>query len=882
MATFADYEQALKAGTIHPIARLEFLNEAGFSDFEITDDFIQDGTITCNKQDGVRRTASITLSNLDQEYNINVNKIWIGQQVRILAGIRLPSGEDYLFPQGIFYITNPEETYNPTTKTIRLNLVDKWAGIDGTVGGTLDGIYQINPGDDLFVAAKELLLLDRGNGRPLDPIPPVLDSAYMSKVSYIVDGNGISTEIPFTQAPYTLRTDAESTYADVLLGVNTMLVSTCGYDNTGRLRFTYANSDVKNTDRPIAWEFSVNERELYSATFMHDFNAMCNDVRVIGATVNGVQVTGRATNRNPASDCCVARVGYHTHTETQSKYYTYEQCNELARYYLRRKTIIQKQVTFTSTPLYHLNEDMLVTLLRPEISGIPELYLVTGFTMPLGGTGAMTINAVSVSDIDIFENWDAAYSLTVLCSHGGAIIYETGEQPSFSSTADVTYTLMDANNIEYSTHLSALSAAPTQVSNHTLWFDNSSGYPATSTNMYEYLSGSQFTKLNNTVYVSSTTPSNPSDQDFWFDSSSSSHFLYIYFSEFGGFVPLSLDSYIEDSVEPFCGQDGYMYIDTSQTPCVMKRYTASNATWGSIITHVKIATDGIDTDFSVNDEVTINPTPFGETSDVKIVSDVGEGYITVVACMPFMTHIDSGEITITKSGDRQLPSSITKFEVPQNQVVTFTVSPPVGGITYTISKVTLNGIAIDHNGQTCSFEMPKYDSTINFVLSGINGADLIFTYSGTSSISTLTEGSRSWKVVTLSTSGILEFDADQVANGIILDIHARGAGGGSNSTASGLNGYDVSVNSVYIDYPSITINVLDGGVYNSDRGRFGSESSWGGYTVYAPGGPGAGNNSGNGGQLQNIFGLIENTTYGSGGSIGNAGTKGAVWFRIAN
>lgn len=660
MATFAEYERALRDGTIYPIARLEFLDEYGYPDFEITDDFISDGTLTCNKQNGVQRTATITLSNLDQKHSININKIWIGQQVRISAGIRLPSGEDYLIPQGIFYITDPEETYQPIAKTIRINLMDKWAGLDGTVGGTLGGIYQINPGDDLFVAAQQLLLLDRGNGHPLDNMPPILDSAYKDKVSYVLDAYGNATETPFTNAPYTLRTEADSTYADVLLGINTMLVSTCGYDSTGHLRFTYANAEVNDAIRPIAWEFSVDEREFYGATFAHNFNEMCNDVKIIGATVNGIQVSGRATNTNPASDCSVPRVGYHTFTEIQSKFYTYAQCNELARYYLRKKTTVQKQVTFTTTPIYHLNEDMLISLLRPEKSGAPELYLVTGFTLPLGGTGAMTINAVSVSDIDVFDKWDAPHALTVYCSRIGSLVYEY----DVSSTANLT-----------------------------------------------------------------------------------------------------------------------------------------------------------------------NP--------------------------------------------------YTIVEIPEKTLVTFAVNVPAGSTGCTIAEVRLNGVAIDHTGQSCSFNMPNYDSKINFVLTTITGTNLTYSYSGDSTESTITEGSHSWKVIKFTTSGTLTLDEAQVKSGITVDVFVRGAGGGSSAEAAGSNGYTISENSAEIDSTTVEITIGEGGAYDEDRGRAGGVSSWGAL-LQAPGGSGAGSIAGKGGTLSNIFGLLEDMQTGAGGTIGNDGADGAVWIRIVN
>lgn len=425
---YYDYIKALKAGSIITTARLEFLDPNGFIDFEISpSDFHIDGQLTVNLQDGVRRTATVTLSNKNHDHDITLYEIWIGQMVRLHAGIVLPDGEEYLLPQGVFYVTNPEETLQPTNGSVTLNLMDKWAGLDGTVGGTLDGIYLINPGDDMYVAIQELLKKDRGNGAPLDSTPPVLDRSLLLETSTVYDADGIGTEVPFTQAPYTLRTEADATYADVLLGINTMLVTSMGYDAAGQLRVMSANTEIKDCDRPIAWEFSLNEREFYGGSFTYNTNDLCNDVRIIGAVSNGMQVQGRATNTNPRSPCNVQTIGYNTHTETQSKYYSFEQCNDLAKYYLRKKTMLQRQISFTSTPIYHLQENNLITLLRPDVSGLPELYLVTGFNLPIGGVNAMTINAVSVEELDIFDKWLTNHTLTIYCSeHDELTVYYDG------------------------------------------------------------------------------------------------------------------------------------------------------------------------------------------------------------------------------------------------------------------------------------------------------------------------------------------------------------------------------------------------------------------------------------------------------------------------
>jgi hypothetical protein len=51
--------------------------------------------------------------------------------------------------------------------------------------------------------------------------------------------------------------------------------------------------------------------------------------------------------------------------------------------------------------MYHLHENQLITLLRPELSTMPIPYLINGFTLPIGGMGEMSINATSVNEFTL-------------------------------------------------------------------------------------------------------------------------------------------------------------------------------------------------------------------------------------------------------------------------------------------------------------------------------------------------------------------------------------------------------------------------------------------------------------------------------------------------
>ena len=151
MADFSLYAKSVRA-PFQKLCRLRFLNPDGTTAFAIDNGvknkrqkaFIADGNISVNLQNGQRRTADVTLDNVDREYDYAVNKVWFGQEIAIDEGLILLDGTEYYIQQGVFLIDNPSEVINPSAHTIRYNLVDKWANLDGTLYGNLEGTYQVD------------------------------------------------------------------------------------------------------------------------------------------------------------------------------------------------------------------------------------------------------------------------------------------------------------------------------------------------------------------------------------------------------------------------------------------------------------------------------------------------------------------------------------------------------------------------------------------------------------------------------------------------------------------------------------------------------------------------------------------------------------------
>lgn len=403
------YIQAVK-GEFTKIARLDFLRADDSLAFSIDNNenngrskaFIQDGTLTVNLQNGKRRVASVTLSNIDNEYEYNINKLWFNSRVRLMEGLILPNGKEYYLSQGVFYIVNPEEVFMPEKKTVTLNLEDKWSFLDGTIFGRLDGIYEVPINSHIFTAIESILRLHIGdaNSYIVDGIMPVFTDYYNNQTTVLPDGRTISDLL----MPYTYRCDSDNgTYADIILEMNNILAGWIGYDADGRLRLDPSQDDILDTTKPVMWNFTPNEKNFLGATYTIKNSDVYNDIIITGEALSDyANVAGRACNYDPSSPTNINIIGNKTYRESAAGYASRRQCEDLAAFKLKRQTILQKSVSIQSSQLFHIKENELVTITRLDKPGAPvERHLVNGFTRPIAQTGKMTIQATSVQDFPV-------------------------------------------------------------------------------------------------------------------------------------------------------------------------------------------------------------------------------------------------------------------------------------------------------------------------------------------------------------------------------------------------------------------------------------------------------------------------------------------------
>ena len=229
------------------------------------------------------------------------------------------------------------------------------------------------------------------------------DGTYTEYTGDSIEGKYIEKYV--WECPYTAIVERGSTLADVLLEYATILCANIYYDVNGRLvlePMIDTAEDITDTNKEILWHYTVDEKTFLGLTQKYEFEKIHNDFIVLGNIVNGYQFKGRVQNRNLLSNTCVQKIGLRTREPYEDdQYYSDEQCIELAKYYAKTDTILQKSGDISSVTLYHLDVNKLVTVSTPNNNMSKELFLITGFS--LSASGEMTLNISSANILKDFS-----------------------------------------------------------------------------------------------------------------------------------------------------------------------------------------------------------------------------------------------------------------------------------------------------------------------------------------------------------------------------------------------------------------------------------------------------------------------------------------------
>lgn len=374
--TFQDYLNILQTNIRTPKIKVQFLrftDETPYS--EITGDILNSsGNLTINNQNGVRRAIDLTLSNVSGNYIPSPDTLWLGQKFKVYMGLQNNSGETYWISQGVFVTDNPTVMSN---YTVSLKGTDKFALLDGTLGGEIDGIYQITLGSNIYTVLKSIL---SDNNIIQDQITPILDILYKDDIT-----------------PYTIEKETGATLGEIVLELAALVSANVYYNADGKLVF---EQDFNDTVKSSLWDFSANEFNYINSSQTFKFNEVFNAVLVIGDNINGQIFDYQAINNNLQSPTSVPNLGFkRIKVINDSNINTEQRAEDRAKYELKRVMIMQSEFNVDSVPIYHLDVDKIITLTDGGLQLNKERILIDSISIPLSPSGRMSIKAVKSIDL---------------------------------------------------------------------------------------------------------------------------------------------------------------------------------------------------------------------------------------------------------------------------------------------------------------------------------------------------------------------------------------------------------------------------------------------------------------------------------------------------
>lgn len=373
--------------------KLEFLGVYENVIDEISQDLSADnqGQISVNYQQLVRRSCNLTLINVDLKYIPSPNSlVWVDRKFKLWIGLEV--GNDvYWFSQGVYVITNATNS----GADVSIQASDKGSVLNGDVLlGMAETQYVIESGSKISDLIKDTLMLDRGNNIPLDSKEPIVNTEI---------GNQI------TQAEISI--DENSYIGDIFTNIANGYGADVYYNSDGRLVIEkMADGDRLDGYKYMGhlWEFDGLTVE-NGKSVDYDFKGI-NAVTVYTNSNNLKNVSYTAYNNNPLSPLRVDMIGFRRKESQEISYVELdedkmrERCKDYADYLLYKESLISMSVSFSSPIIPHLDVNRTIGVTDEELGFKNETFVVQSLSIPLGA-GSMSITATNIqwlpTDTDI-------------------------------------------------------------------------------------------------------------------------------------------------------------------------------------------------------------------------------------------------------------------------------------------------------------------------------------------------------------------------------------------------------------------------------------------------------------------------------------------------
>lgn len=436
--TNEDYISAIKSNIIRPVFRFSLLNQDETVAETITDDVIYgNGSLSINYQQGQRRSLNFSLKNESGKWTPNANNgyMWIGTKFKLDLGIKinptysintidggtsstnysdiydggtsstvgdgilidgktsygnLDSEEEqtYWTPNGVFVISDPNITHNNSDKQVSIQCYDKFALLDGTLGGNTEGTYTIPVNTNIKQAMIDILMSDNGNGYPIDTMPIIFDSNYKDQIT-----------------AYTITKSPNSTLGDILIEMANMISCDIYYNENGNLVVQSGIDDISHINKPTLWTYSESELEYISSNLTYNFSKVKNRVTVVATNVNtNVTYSALSENKNPTSPTRVSKIGAKNYYLEDNNIASNSLAKDRADYELNRLSIVQLTNNLTSTYMTHLDVNNCIATTDLFFGFEDERFIIQSLDIPIDIGGTISIKASNIAELPFYNS----------------------------------------------------------------------------------------------------------------------------------------------------------------------------------------------------------------------------------------------------------------------------------------------------------------------------------------------------------------------------------------------------------------------------------------------------------------------------------------------
>lgn len=377
--TRQDYFEQLYKGDLTTIAKVEILRREDESVInEITSDVLS-GSLTINKNNGVRRSLDITLSNIESKYKVDKYNIWVGSKVKLFLGVKI-GNQEYYEEQGIFMFNVPSDSSASNEKTFSFSALDKFCTLDGQYSGNLQDFIEIANGTNVNTAINNIFtseaILGIGN---LDPQTPKLEP----------------TDITLS---YTLRKERGDTVFSIFDEIANYSSRNIYYNRFGKLTF---EEDIDDTTKGSKWDFNFDKdtKSYISSNRTHNLDKIFNSIKVVGDDINGNYAVAVAKNENPLSPTNINLIGEKfAPVIDDTRITSNDLAEKRADFELKKLTRLNSSINISCLPLYHLDVDDVITVTDANLGLYKERFVIQSISFSLTNE-LMSITATNVREL---------------------------------------------------------------------------------------------------------------------------------------------------------------------------------------------------------------------------------------------------------------------------------------------------------------------------------------------------------------------------------------------------------------------------------------------------------------------------------------------------